>query len=122
MNLNHLDLQVVDVVAAVEFFTRHFQLVPRTRTDSPAVVILGDDAGFTLVLQRRADVSYPEGFHIGFIVDDPQEVYLRRAALAAAGLQVSEVDVNGRGPTCYCRGPSGVLVEVSSRKGAAPHV
>jgi catechol 2,3-dioxygenase-like lactoylglutathione lyase family enzyme len=115
VKLNHLDLQVLDVPAASEFFVRHFAFERLTRADSPAIAILTDGEGFTLVLQRRTAVSYPEGFHIGFIVDDPAEVYVRRAALADAGLDVSPVQVNGRGTMCYCHGPSGVLVEVSSR-------
>lgn len=116
MKLNHLDLQVLDVPAAAAFFAQHFELALQTRPDSPAIAILGDGAGFTLVLQRRAEVAYPEGFHVGFIVDDPALVYARREALAAAGVAVSPVDVNGRGTVCYCHGPSGILIEVSARR------
>lgn len=115
MKLNHLDLQVLDVPAAVEFFVRHFDFVARTRADSPAIAILDDGHGFTLVLQRSPDVRYPDGFHLGFIVDDPAEVHARRAALVAAGLTVSPVQTSGRGTLCYCHGPSGVLVEVNAR-------
>lgn len=118
MKLNHLDLQFADVPAAATFFIEHFGLAPVTRRDSPALVVLDDGAGFTLVLQRRKrdDECYPEGFHVGFIVDDPAQVHARRDALAAAGLRVSPVETNGRGTMCYCRGPGDVLVEVSCRR------
>jgi len=114
VKLNHLDLQVLDVPAAAAFFVTHFGFAYRTRADSPAIAILDGD-GFSLVLQRRDAVAYPEGFHVGFIVDDPAEVRRRREALAAAGVQVSAVIVNARGTICYCHGPSGIVVEVSAR-------
>ena len=116
MKLNHLDLQVTDVPALTQFLVDHYELSPLTRLDSPKIAILTDGAGFTFVLQHVADAAYPEGFHIGFHVDDPAEVYERRARLAAAGVTVSEVDVNARGTTCYCHGP-GVLIEVGCRVG-----
>jgi len=116
VKLNHLDLQVLDVPAAAAFLVRHFDLELQTRPDSLAIAILGDGAGFTLVLQRQAEVAYPAGFHVGFIVDDPALVYARREALAAAGVTVSPIDVNGRGTVCYCHGPGGMLIEVSARR------
>lgn len=114
MKLNHLDLQSYDVPALVQFLVTHFGLVPRTRLDSPKLAILGDGAGFTLVIQHAEAVSYPERFHIGFIVDDPGEVHIRREALDAAGLAVSPVEVDGRGTRCYVHAPDGLLVELSS--------
>ena len=122
MFLNHLDLPVSDVPAVAAFLVNHFDFVPVTRLDSPAVVILDDGHGFTLVLQRRraAGESFPAGMHIGFIVDDPAEVTARHARLLAAGLEVSAIDTNARGMMCYCRGPSELLVEVRcARKGRA---
>jgi len=116
--LNHLDLPVSDVPAVATFLVDHFGFSPITRLDSPAIVILDDGHGFTLVLQRRADATerFPAGLHIGFIVDDPAEVLATRARLAAAGLRISEVQTNARGVQCYCTGPSELLVEVSCRK------
>lgn len=118
MKLNHLDLQFADVPAAATFFIAHFGFTPVTRRDSPALVVLDDGDGFTLVLQRRKrdDESYPEGFHVGFIVDDPATVRARREALAAAGLRVGPVETNGRGTQCYLHGPEELLVEVSCRR------
>ena len=119
MKLNHLDLQVADVPALTQFLVDHYELSPLTRLDSPKLAILTDGHGFTLVIQRRRHDGeiYPEGAHIGFLVDDPAEVYARRAGIAAAGVAISEVEVNARGTTCYCRGPGGILIELGCRVG-----
>jgi catechol 2,3-dioxygenase-like lactoylglutathione lyase family enzyme len=119
MRLNHLDLQVSDVPATAAWFVEHFGLVLASNGTSPALAILGDEAGFSLVLQRkkREEDAYPDGFHIGFLVETVEAVLARREALLAAGVEgVSEVIVNGRGTIVYVRGPSGVLVEVSCRR------
>lgn len=114
MKLNHLDLQSADVPALVQFLITHFELTARTRLDSPKIAILDDGGGFTLVIQHCQAPVYPPGFHIGFIVDDPAEVHARREALAAAGLTISPVEVDGRGTRCYTHAPGPILVEISS--------
>ena len=117
LRLNHLDLQVSDVQAHVAFFER-FGLVLRTNRTSPALAIMGDEAGFVLVLQRRKhpDERYPEGFHVGFLVDDVGTVQTLHARLADGGLSLSPVETNNRGTMTYCRAPDGWSVEVSCRK------
>jgi catechol 2,3-dioxygenase-like lactoylglutathione lyase family enzyme len=114
VKLNHLDLQVADVPTLTRFLVEAFDLEPHTRLDSPKIAILTDGHGFTLVLQHRPHDGEPDPTHghIGFLVDDPAEVHARRARLAAAGADVSEVDVGPRGTRCYCRGPGGLLIEV----------
>jgi catechol 2,3-dioxygenase-like lactoylglutathione lyase family enzyme len=118
MHLNHLDLQVTDVQAHAAFFERFFDFVHRSNRASPAIAILEGDGGFTLVLQRkkRDDERYPEGFHVGFVVDDVGLVEDARARLVAGGAVVSDVIVNGRGTMIYCETPDGILVEVSTPK------
>ena len=114
MNLNHLDLQVPDVRAAVDFFERYFGLALRSNRASPAIAIMADEAGFTLVLQRNEAAVYPEGFHVGFFVDDEALVRERHAQLLADGVgQLSDVIVNNRGVMFYCTAPFGVAIEVS---------
>lgn len=116
MKLNHLDLQVPDVPALTRFLVDHFELSPLTRLDSPKLAILTDGAGFTLVLQHRVGEPYPEGFHLGFHLADPAEVYVRRDRIAATGAPISAVSVTARGTTCYCHAP-GVLIELGCRAG-----
>jgi catechol 2,3-dioxygenase-like lactoylglutathione lyase family enzyme len=113
MRFNHLDLQVTDVPRTVEFFEQFFGLELQSSRRSPAVAILGDGHGFVLVLQRREGVVYPDDFHVGFLVDDVETVHAHHARARAAGLDISDIQVNNRGTLTYCRAPDGYLVEVS---------
>lgn len=118
MKLNHLDLQVRDVQQSVAFFERYFDFELRSARSSPALAILSDGHDFTLVLQRMRNEAdeYPEGFHIGFLVDEIARVHAFQARARADGLDVSDVIENGRGTLVYCR-PSGMcLVEVSRQR------
>lgn len=119
MRINHLDLQVTDVHRSVEFFEQHFGLELQSSRSSPALAILGDGHGFVLVLQRRDVVAYPAGFHVGFLVDDVETVHAHHARAKAAGLQISDVEVNGRGTLTYCVAPDGYFVEVSCPRARA---
>ena len=115
MKLNHLDLQVADVQALAAFLALHFGLVRLSNDRSPAIAILHDGAGFTLVIQRSTDDRpYPEGFHIGFIHESAEEVRAHHARLAHAGLALGPIDVNARGTRFYLTAPGEILVEVSS--------
>ncbi len=115
MKLNHLDLQVADVIQHVDFFERFLGFEMRSNRSSPAVAIMDDGHGFTLVLQRREDVVYPEDFHIGFIVDDVAVVETFHAKARSEGLDISDIQKNNRGTMTYCRAPGGFLVEVNAR-------
>jgi predicted enzyme related to lactoylglutathione lyase len=122
LHLNHLDLQVTDVPAAAAFFVHHFGFTLASNGTSPALAILSDAAGFSLVLQRQqhADERYPEGFHFGFIVDTVDAVHAQRARLIESGVAgVGEIIVNGRGTMFYMRGPSDLVIEVSVRRAPA---
>jgi catechol 2,3-dioxygenase-like lactoylglutathione lyase family enzyme len=73
-----------------------------------------DQAGFVLVLQRAdAGHRYPEGFHLGFLLDDVAGVRALHARARADGTPVSDVIVNGRGTMIYLTAPEGYFVEVS---------
>lgn len=114
MKLNHLDLQVRDVTASAAFFERYFGLCVRSNPSSPALVIMTDESGFVLVLQRaKADERYPEGFHLGFLLDEVAHVRALHARARADGIPVSDVIVNGRGTMIYLGAPEGYYVEVS---------
>jgi len=114
MKIDHLDLQVRDVPATFAFFRDYFGLTPQTRPDSPQLAILTDGHGFVLVLQRgAADERYPQGFHVGFLRDEVDEVRRLHARAVAEQVPVSEVIVNGRGTMIYFTRPEGYHVEVS---------
>jgi catechol 2,3-dioxygenase-like lactoylglutathione lyase family enzyme len=116
MKLNHLDLQVSDVRQSVAFFESLFGLELLSNRSSPAIAILADGTGFVLVLQRHDKPRYPEGFHLGFLVDDVDTVHQALARCKTAGYEVSEIITNNRGTMIYCRAADGYAVEVSCRR------
>lgn len=117
MRLNHLDLQVQDIPATITYFQRWFGLELRTKPDSKAIAVLTDGHGFVLVLQRAAEGErYPEGFHLGFLLDDPESVRALHARARDGGADVSEVIVNGRGTLLYFTAPEGYRIEVSCQR------
>lgn len=117
MKLNHLDLQVNDVQRTVTFFEDAFGFALQSNRRSSSIAILSDSDGFVLVLQRKKSEaeSYPEGFHFGFLVDDPEAVRRFHTRAHALGIETSEILENGRGIHVYCSGPDGLLAEVSYR-------
>jgi catechol 2,3-dioxygenase-like lactoylglutathione lyase family enzyme len=80
------------------------------------MAILSGEGGVTLVLQQRKDGRpWPEGFHVGFIVEDVAQVHAFHAAATAEQRRISPVQTNGRGTMTYCH-LEDVLIEVSVRK------
>jgi hypothetical protein len=76
-----------------------------------------DTGGFVLVLQRSKQAErYPDGFHVGFLLDDVESVRALHARAVADGTPVSEVIVNGRGTMIYLTAPEGYYVEVSCQR------
>ncbi|HKP58943.1 MAG TPA: VOC family protein [Polyangiales bacterium] len=118
MKLNHIDIQVSDVQRSSAFFQQHFGLTPVSNPSSPAIAILNDGHDFVLVLQHSEGANYPEGFHVGFRVDDVQTVRDVHARVCAAGVTVSEVIVNGRGTHVYVTAPDGYFVELTCARRA----
>jgi len=117
VKLNHLDLQVNDVQRTVTFFEDAFGFQLQSNRRSSSIAILSDSDGFVLVLQRKKFETdgYPDGFHFGFLVDDVETVHRFYATAHQLGLEVSEIIDNGRGTHVYCKGPDGLLAEVSCR-------
>jgi catechol 2,3-dioxygenase-like lactoylglutathione lyase family enzyme len=114
MILNHIDLLVSDVQHSADFYCERFGMTVISNPRSPALQVLSDGAGFVLVLQRGEDaVSYPKGFHVGFLVDSEEIVRELQARAREAGAEVSDVIVNGRGTLSYFTAPDGYFVEVS---------
>jgi catechol 2,3-dioxygenase-like lactoylglutathione lyase family enzyme len=118
MKLNHLDLQVPDVQRCAEFFEAHFGFAWNGNRKSPAIAILSGPDGFVLVLQRmkEGDSGYPEGFHLGFLVDDVATVHAQHERMSASGLASSGIIENNRGVMFYVQAPGDVTVEVSCRR------
>jgi catechol 2,3-dioxygenase-like lactoylglutathione lyase family enzyme len=106
------------VAANVAFLERYFELQRHAQKVSPALTILTDGQGFVLVLQRRDDAAqaYPDGFHIGFLLDSPESVRALWQRARADGADVSDVIENGRGTMIYFTAPDGYRVEASHQR------
>lgn len=120
MHLNHIDLCVPDVRETSEFFERFFGFRRQRETGRDTLVVLQDEAGFTLVISRLQPddpPGYPAQFHVGFLLDSEaavQEAY-ERMREAGADVAFPLRDIRG-GPAFFLRAPGGVLVEVSHRR------
>ena len=119
MQLNHLDLPVPDVAATAAFFTSHFGFRLCETRGNNGFALLEGGGGFILVLTRRRAEgvqTFPDTFHIGFLVESEVAVHALHACLLAAGVAELPPVSFQRGATLfYVHAPGGVLVEVSHR-------
>lgn len=119
MRLNHVNLVVEDLDGAQGFFRRSFGFGLLDRKGD-AVAVMNDGQGFTLVLSNvrafggEVPVRYPEGFHVGFILETQEEVDRAHGRLVADGADI------GREPRSmrdsygfYFEALGGILFEVS---------
>src|SRR5690348_8833004 len=115
MKLNHLNLTVSDVLATHSFLVKHFgfkdygPLAP-----SEAMSFLSDDNGLVLALFRGRDgkVSYPPGFHIGFVQESEERVNQINNRLREDGFKVPKPARLHGSWTFYFQAPGGFMVEV----------
>jgi catechol 2,3-dioxygenase-like lactoylglutathione lyase family enzyme len=122
MKLNHLNLCTENVADLADFFTRFFGFELVAMRGKDAFAILRGTDGFALNLMRSGkspgQVEYPDGFHVGFLVDGADEVLAKHQQLRETGIEPGEVQKLTRGGTLtalfYCEAPGGVLVEVSA--------
>lgn len=112
MKLNHLNLIVTDVPATGAFLEKYFGF----RTVAPGnknMAFLSDEAGLILIMFKGKDVSYPEGFHVGFIQDSEEQVNEIHERLKADGFDVPAPTRNQAGRwTFYFDSPGGFVIEV----------
>jgi lactoylglutathione lyase len=99
-SFNHVALEVGDIGEALAFYGRLFEFALRSKSDTMAVVDLGDQF---IALQKGRKQPADDGRHFGLVVDDKEAV---RAALKAAGITPIE------GPFLDFRGPWGNRIEI----------
>lgn len=115
MKLNHINLGVTDVPAAVEIFERFFglkQAEQMPRNDQ--MTFLRDDDGSLISVFKSKDVSYPKVFHIGFLQDTPEQMWAIHAQLIAGGYQIQSPHENHGRLTFYFNTPVGFIIGVES--------
>ncbi|WP_338868625.1 VOC family protein [Spirosoma sp. SC4-14] len=120
MILNHLNLAVPDVAQTRAFFETYFGFTcAEVKGNDTLVILIGKD-GFILALSNFSKdeiPEYPTDFHVGMVVDSPEEVMQTYQRMKDDGI------VLGREPKRYgSRGtmsfyvnvPGNFLVEVLS--------
>jgi catechol 2,3-dioxygenase-like lactoylglutathione lyase family enzyme len=114
MDLNHLNLRVRDAVACRDFYERHFGFRPSFEADGGFFV--RNEDGFVLALiPVEAHQPLPDGFHIGFGLDDADAVLAKHAELGAAGVTVGAIEdfrPDERYVTFRCWDPDDTEIEV----------
>ena len=117
MQLNHLNLCVDDLAQARTFFESLFDFETVDQRGK-ALVVMTDRQGFTLVLSDPKAFGgdtphYPEGFHVGFIVEEPAQVDQTHDRLASAGIAVNAPKSLRGSYAFYFTALDGILFEVS---------
>lgn len=114
MDLNHLNLRVQDPVACRDFYQAHFGFRPAFEADGGFFV--RNDAGFLLaVIPAERHQPLPDGFHVGFRLDRPEEVQVLRRSLERAGVAVGILEDERPGQdhvTFRTWDPDGTEIEV----------
>ena len=115
MKLNHLNLTVSNVLETHRFLQKHFGLKDYgPLAPSEAMSFLSDDNGLVLALFRGKDgkVSYPPGFHVGFVQKSEAQVDQINQRLRDDGVKVPKPARLHGSWTFYFQAPGGFTIEV----------
>jgi predicted enzyme related to lactoylglutathione lyase len=93
MTINHLNLPVSNVPEAITFFESYFDFKCTQTKGDNMIAVLRNAADFTLVLMssqmnRNGNNTYPDAFHIGFILDSIAQVNETYLKLKTGGIQL----------------------------------
>ncbi|MBC8136221.1 MAG: VOC family protein [Fibrella sp.] len=117
MKLNHLNLNVTDVIATRQFLEKYFGMRGMDEKYNPGFDALFDDNDMVLTLFRFAkgkEMEYPPTFHIGFIQESEERVNEINRQLKDDGYEVPEPARMHGSWTFYFRCPGGFTIEVLS--------
>jgi predicted enzyme related to lactoylglutathione lyase len=90
MKLNHINLVVTNVTEATQFFETYFDFTCIEVKGDNIVAILKDADNFVLVLMtgKEEQIAYPNNFHIGFMLDNADQVTEIYSKLRNGGIQI----------------------------------
>jgi lactoylglutathione lyase len=112
MKLNHLNLIVTDVTATVLFLEKYFGFTPLGQ-GNPHMAFLSDGHGMVLIIFKGTNISYPEGFHIGFLQESEAAVNEIHDRLKSDGIAVPAPQrLQGGRWSFYFQSPGGFTIEV----------
>jgi catechol 2,3-dioxygenase-like lactoylglutathione lyase family enzyme len=120
MQINHLNFPVTDVAQTKSFFEKHFNFTCKEVKGDNMMAILEGEDGFVLTLMstefnRNGNSTYPDAFHMGFLVDDRDKVRSIWQRLHDDGVVLEQEPHSMRGVFgFYLHAPGNILVEVST--------
>lgn len=118
LKLNHIDLPVSDPASVRAFFESHFDMrCIYSREDGLTVLVDEDGSALTLSpLPPGELLKYPAGFHIGFNLDNEDELFELHGRIVSAGVRLARPlgDLAGA-MTFQCEAPGPILIEVAWR-------
>lgn len=93
MTLNHLNINVKNVAETKTFFENYFGLKCLHERGKNALAVMTDNEGFALTIMseafnKRKGISYPENFHIGFMVNTKTQVTTMYNKLKKGGISL----------------------------------
>jgi catechol 2,3-dioxygenase-like lactoylglutathione lyase family enzyme len=88
MKLNHINLVVANVEKTTQFFETYFNFRCVDIKGDYIITVLKGEGDFTLVIMksREGSPSYPDAFHIGFMMESTEKVTAIYQRLKAAGI------------------------------------
>jgi catechol 2,3-dioxygenase-like lactoylglutathione lyase family enzyme len=119
MQLNHLNFPVTDVAQTKAFFEKHFNFTC-SEVKGNMMAILEGENGFVLTLMstdfnRNGNSTYPDAFHMGFLVNDRDKVHTIWQNLRNDGVVLEQEPHTMRGVYgFYFHAPGNILMEVST--------
>jgi catechol 2,3-dioxygenase-like lactoylglutathione lyase family enzyme len=119
MKFNHINLPVADVVASAQFFEKYFGFKCTGVKGNDMLAVMEGADGFILVLMvnsfnRNGNNTYPDAFHIGFLVDSHEQVAEVYDRLVQGGVTVTQPPGSLRGGFgFYFNAPGNILTEVT---------
>lgn len=95
MTINHLNLTVTDVARVVTFFETYFEFNCSLIKGDKLIAILENKKNFVLVLMastlnQKGNSTYPDAFHIGFILDTREAVDHLHQQLIEGGITIAQ--------------------------------
>lgn len=95
MTINHINLTVEDVHHATKFFEDNFDFECEEMKGENMIAVLRNKENFTLVLMsskmnKNGNSSYPDAFHIGFMLESAEEVDQLHQKLKDSKIEVGE--------------------------------
>ncbi|MEP6684672.1 MAG: VOC family protein [Parafilimonas sp.] len=115
MKLNHINLVVSDVANTIHFFEKYFNFTCIEIKGDNIVAVLNGAGDFTLVIMKNKDgnIVYPDAFHIGFILDNKEEVITTYQQLKNDGIDVGNKPKNIRDSFGFYFNFDNIMIEVA---------